>query len=176
LRWLPNAITIARLAGIPVVLWLIVGSDETIAPAAAWWFGAIAVTDFVDGNLARLLDAESRLGRILDPLADRLLMAAGLFGLLYLHRLPWPAPTIILVRDAVAIAAFIILARRGVEMRVDIWGKLSSALAMVGTGMCLLSTWVGGDVVFWLGVIISIATIANYGRTAARRLRLSGST
>lgn len=176
LRWLPNAITIARLAGIPVIVWLVFASDRSVAPSAGWWFAAISITDLLDGFLARKMGAESRLGRILDPLADRLLMAAGLVGLLVLQRLPWPAPAIILFRDAVAVAGFILLAKRGVEMHVDFWGKSSSALAMLGTGMCLIWTWRGGDVVFWLAVAISIATFANYGRTATQRLRVSGST
>ena len=176
LRWLPNAITIARLLGIPVMVVLLARSDGPTAPAAAWWFGAIAATDFVDGYLARKMHAESKLGKVLDPLADRLVMAGGLIGLLYLDRLPWPAPAVILARDAIAVAAYIWLARRGVELHVDMWGKTSSALAMIGTGMCLLSTWWGGDVVFWLAVAISVATFANYGRRAAHGLRISGST
>ena len=176
LQWLPNAITIARLAGIPIVVWLIVQSDTTVAPAAGWWFGAIAITDLLDGFLARRLNAQSPLGRVLDPLADRLLMAAGLVGLLILGRLPWPAPTVILLRDAVAVGAFIWLAKRGVEMHVDFWGKSSSALAMLGTGLCLLSTWKGADAIFWLAVAISVATFGNYARSAVRGLRVSGST
>lgn len=134
------------------------------------------MTDFVDGRLARALKAETKFGQIMDPLVDRLVMAVGLVGLLMLQRLPWPAPAFILARDVLAVGAFVWLARRGIEMRVDWWGKVSSTLAMVGTGMCLLSTWRGGDVVFWLAVAVSIATLANYGRTAAQRLRVSGST
>jgi phosphatidylglycerophosphate synthase len=100
-----------------VVVWLIAQSDTTVAPAAGWWFGSIAITDLLDGFLARRLQAQSKLGRVLDPLADRLLMAAGLIGLLMLGRLPWPAPTVILVRDAFAVGAFVWLAKRGVAGR-----------------------------------------------------------
>jgi len=176
LSWLPNAITICRLAGLPWLLYLVLTADGTTSAQAAWWFTAIAATDFIDGKLARYLKAESRFGRIADPLADRLVMAVGLVGLLVMDRLPWPGPAIILARDALAVVAFVWLARRGVEMRVDWWGKTSSTLAMVGTGMCLLSEWRGGDVVFWIAVALSLATLINYSRTAARGLRASAST
>ncbi len=176
LRWLPNAITIGRLAGLPVLIWAVATQSGPTSAFVAWLFAGIAITDFVDGALARHLDAESRFGRIADPLADRLVMAVGLVALLAFDRLHWALPTIILIRDAGAVIAFVWLARRGVEMRVDFWGKTSSLVAMVATGVCLLSTWAGGDVLFWIAVVISIATIINYGRDAARRLRVSGST
>lgn len=176
LRWLPNAITLARFAGIPVLVWLLVRADGPTATAAGWWFGAISITDFIDGKLARALGAESKFGQIMDPLVDRLVMAVGLIGLLMLDRLPWPGPAFILARDALAVGAFVWLARRGVEMRVDWWGKASSSLAMLGTGLCMLSSWPGVDVIFWLAVAVSVATLANYTRTAARQLRVSGST
>lgn len=176
LRRLPNAVTLLRLAGIPVLIWLLVRAEGPTDAAVAWWFAGIAITDFVDGKLARALDAESRFGRIMDPLVDRLVMAVGLIGLIVLDRLAWIGPVVMLVRDVVAVAAFVWLARRGVEMRVDWWGKLSSTLAMVGTAMCLLSEWVGGDIVFWIAVGLSVATFANYARTATQQLRASAST
>ncbi len=176
LWWLPNAIPIARLAGLPVLIWAVAVHSGPTSAFVAWLFAGIAITDFIDGKLARHLGAESRFGRIADPLADRLVMAVGLIALLHFGRLHWVAPVVILVRDAGAVVAFVWLARKGVEMRVDFWGKASSLVAMVATGMCLLSTWVGGDVLFWIAVALSVATIANYARDARRRLRASGST
>lgn len=176
MRWLPNAITITRLAGLPVLIWAVITHSGPTSAFVAWLFAGIAITDFVDGILARALHAESRFGRIADPLADRLVMAVGLIALLVFDRLHWSLPVIILVRDAAAIIAFVLLARRGIEMRVDFWGKASSLGAMVATGMCLLSTWVGGDVVFVIAVVMSVATITNYAVDASRQLRASGST
>jgi len=176
LWWLPNAITIVRLAGLPVLIWAVATHSGPTSAFVAWLFAGIALTDFIDGRLARYLHAESQFGRIADPLADRLVMAVGLIALLDFGRLHWTGPVIILVRDAVAVIAFVVLARRGIQMHVDFWGKTSSLLAMVGTGMCLLSTWAGGDVVFWIAVALSVATFANYAADAVRRLRVSGST
>ena len=176
LRWLPNAITILRLAGIPVLIWLVAQADGPTAPEVAIVFFALAATDFVDGKLARALHAESAFGRVADPLADRLLMAVGLISLIVLDRFPWPGPAIILARDLTAMAAFVVLARRGVTLRVDTPGKISSALAMIAVALALLldRTWV--DVLFWAAVALSIATFVNYGRGAVRRARISGST
>jgi len=176
LRWLPNAITILRLAALPVLAWLVVRADGPTDPAVAWTFGAIGATDFIDGKLARALGAESKFGRIADPFADRMLMAVGLVALIALDRFSWPGPLIILVRDLAAIGAFIAFARKGVTLHVDMAGKISSTVAMfaVGFGLLLDQSWV--DALFWVAVALSVATFVNYGMGAVKRLRISGST
>jgi phosphatidylglycerophosphate synthase len=100
-------------------------------------------------------------------------MAVGLVGIITMDRLPWPAPAIILVRDLVAIAAFVVLARRGVTLHVDMAGKVSSTVAMVAVGLALGidATWV--DAFFWFAAALSVATFANYARTVRRRISAS---
>jgi len=168
LRWLPNAITIARLAALPALGAVILTADGPTSVAGGILFSAVCATDWIDGRLARWLGAESRLGRVLDPLADRLVIAVGLVGLIVLGRLPWPGPALVLARDVASIVAFVWFARRGVALRVDGPGKVSSALVMIATALALLldATWV--DVVFWVAVAGSLATFANYARTVAR--------
>ena len=117
LRWLPNAITSLRLAALPVLIWFLAVDPGPTSTRAAWFFGAIGATDFIDGQLARRLGAESKFGAIADPFADRMLMAVGLIGLITLDRYSWPGPTIILARDVIAVFAFVILARRGVALQ-----------------------------------------------------------
>ncbi|MEW6583271.1 MAG: CDP-alcohol phosphatidyltransferase family protein, partial [Actinomycetota bacterium] len=169
LGWVPNALTVARLAALPVLLAVMLTVDGPTSPLAAWLFGGIAITDFVDGKLARALHAESRFGQVADPLADRLLMAVGLVGIILLGRLHWAGPAVILARDVLSIVAFAWYARRGVLLRVDMAGKTSSALAMVATGLALLvdAAWV--DAVFWVAVAGSVLTLANYSRTMRSR-------
>jgi len=176
LRWLPNAITILRLAGLPLLVWFLAVDDGPTSTRAAVCFGAIAATDFIDGKLARYLGAESRFGRIADPFADRMLLAVGLIGLVAFDRYTWPGPSIILARDVIAIAAFVLLAGRGVVLRVDMAGKISSTLAMFAVGLALLTEGRVADIVFWVAVAVSVITFLNYARVAARRLRVSGST
>lgn len=170
LRWLPNAVTIARLLCLPILLVWCLMADGPSFPLGIF-FGAIAITDLLDGRLAAILDARTPLGRILDPLADRLLMAVGLIALLLLDRFPWPAPTIILVRDLATIAGFIWLSRRGILMEIDFAGKVSSGFNMgcVAVGLSISATWV--DTVFWCAVGLSVLTFMNYAGIAAGKVR-----
>src|SRR4051812_50203093 len=77
MRWIPNALTIARLAMIPVFIALVLASDGGHSWAAAIVFGVAAITDQVDGWLARRWQVESDFGKIADPLADRLMIDAA---------------------------------------------------------------------------------------------------
>lgn len=171
LRWLPNAITITRLACLPVLLVMVLVVDGPTYLPAAIFFAVLALTDLLDGALARALHATSNFGRIADPLADRLLMAVGLIGVLAMGRFAWPGPLIILVRDALTIVGFIWLARRGVVMRIDFAGKVSSGLNMgvVAVGMAFAADYINW--VFLAAVILSVVTFANYVRIAVVRLR-----
>ena len=176
LRWLPNAITCLRLAALPVLAYFLVVDEGPTSARAAWFFAAIGATDFIDGILARRLKAESRFGAIADPFADRMLMAVGLIGLIALGRYSWPGPTIILARDVIAVIAFVVLAQRGVTLRVDVPGKISSGMAMFAVGLALLIDHRSIDVYFWIAVTVSIATFVNYAWRTSRTSRSSGST
>ena len=176
LRWLPNALTVARLAALPVFLVVLVRADGPTSPLAAGIFGVVAATDLVDGILARRLHAETRFGRIADPLADRLLVGVGLVGVILLDRMSPVAPAILIGRDVATILAFVLLLRRGVEMRVDMAGKVSSALTMVAAGGAILLDQAWVDVLMWVAVALALATFANYARIAAARLGRQTST
>lgn len=168
LRWLPNALTLARLVALPVLAYLIWHADGPTAPAAGWLFGFVALTDIVDGHLARRWNALTEFGRLADPLADRLLVAVALVGLIVLERFPAGGPLAILIRDGALIVGFVVLARRGRRPAVDLGGKISSGIVMAGTGFALLSTAAWIDVIFWLGVAMSLLTWANYIRISLR--------
>src|ERR1700746_444460 len=83
----PNAISVARLAGVPVFLWLVLG------PKADWWAVGLLVvagiSDWLDGKLARAWNQQSQLGQVLDPAADRLYIAATLIALAVRAIIPW---------------------------------------------------------------------------------------
>jgi CDP-diacylglycerol--glycerol-3-phosphate 3-phosphatidyltransferase len=172
LRWIPNALTVARLAALPVLLVVLIRAEGPTSPLAGGIFGVVAATDFVDGILARRLHAETRFGRIADPLADRLLVGVGLIGVILLDRMSPVAPVILIVRDVAIILAFVLLLRRGIEMRVDMAGKVSSALTMVAAGGAILIDQAWVDALMWVAVALALGTFANYARIAALRLRL----
>lgn len=170
-RAIPNALTLLRLVALPVLAVMLVRADGPTAPWAGVLFGVVAATDLADGYLARRWQAESRFGRIADPLADRLLVVLGLVGLILLDRINPLVPGILIGRDILVVVAFGLLLRRGIEMRVDLAGKASSALAMVGTGGAMLLDQVWVDAILWAAVVLSVATFANYARLAVGRLR-----
>src|SRR2546429_5362980 len=91
MRWIPNALTIARLAMIPVFIALLLASDGGHSWAAAIVFGVAAITDQVDGWLARRWSVESQFGKVADPLADRLMIDAAGIPLLHPGRPPLAA-------------------------------------------------------------------------------------
>jgi CDP-diacylglycerol--glycerol-3-phosphate 3-phosphatidyltransferase len=171
LAWLPNALTIARLAALPVLLVVLALSEGPTSVPAAIIFGVVGATDFLDGLLARRLGAESRFGRIADPLADRLLVLVGLVGIILLDRLNPAGPAILMFREVFIVAAYAWLMGRGIEMRVDMAGKISSALTMVATGGAILLDQAWVDALFWASVALAIATLLNYSREAAIALR-----
>jgi CDP-diacylglycerol--glycerol-3-phosphate 3-phosphatidyltransferase len=174
LLWLPNAITIGRLAGLPLLLAVLIAAEGPTSGLAAAIFAVLAASDLADGFLARRLGAESRFGRIADPLADRLLVLVALAGLLLLDRIaPW-GPAVLMAREVIVIGGFAALLRHGIEMRVDLAGKVSSMLTMVGAGTAIWldEAWVDG--VFWAAVVVALATLANYSRVAVARLRARG--
>lgn len=170
-RRLPNALTLSRLAALPVLVVVLARAEGPTSTTAAIIFGVVGATDFLDGILARRLGAESRFGRIADPLADRLLVLVGLVGIILLDRLNPVGPAILMFREVFIVAAYAWLLRRGIEMRVDMAGKVSSALTMVATGGAILldQTWV--DVLFWAAVALGLATLLNYSRQAVAALR-----
>jgi CDP-diacylglycerol---glycerol-3-phosphate 3-phosphatidyltransferase len=170
-RAAPNALSLLRLAALPVLMVMLARTEGPTAPWAGLLFGVVAATDLLDGHLARRWDAESRFGRIVDPLADRLLVVVGLVGLILLDRIHPLVPAILIARDVLIVIAYAGLMRRGIEMRVDRAGKISSALAMVGTGgaMLLDQPWV--DALLWAAVALSVATLLNYARIAVGHLR-----
>ncbi len=170
LRWLPNALTVGRLAALPLLAGVLLTAEGPTSPAAAWLFAGIAMTDFVDGRLARALNAETTFGRLADPLADRMLVAVGLVGLIVLGRIHPAGPLIVLGRDLIAVAGAVLLRNRGLDLRVDMLGKTSSALVMAAIALALVAEAAWIDALFWAGVVLSVVAFANYARTVARAL------
>src|SRR3990172_647552 len=88
---LPNALTIARFALVPLFVVLLARGDDGHSWPAAIVFAVAAITDQVDGWLARRLRVESQFGKYADPLADRLMIDVAVIMLFFYGRLPWPA-------------------------------------------------------------------------------------
>jgi CDP-diacylglycerol--glycerol-3-phosphate 3-phosphatidyltransferase len=122
LAQLPNALTVARLALIPVFVVLMVRAGHKPSWPAGVAFGIAGITDQVDGFLARRWRVESRFGKLADPLADRLMIDAAVILLFAYDRLPWAGLVVILGRDLVLLAGSGLLAPQGVEVEVNLVG------------------------------------------------------
>ena len=176
LKWLPNAITATRLAGVPLVWATAARARGRTSRSAALLFGAVAATDYIDGALARRLRAESRFGQIADPAVDRLLNLAGVTALLQLRRLHPAGPALLIAREFLSVVGFIFAARRGVVLRVDLAGKGSSALTMIATGLALLTDDPTADAIFWIAVVAAIGTFVHYAINTQRLLAAGSDT
>ena len=125
----PNAISMARLAGVPVFLWLV------LVPQADWWavglLIAAGLSDWLDGKLARAWNQQSRLGQVLDPAADRLYIAATLIALAVRAIIPWWLVAVLAARELVLAVALLVLRRHS-------FGPLQVSFVGKAATLCLL--------------------------------------
>jgi len=171
----PNAISFVRIALIPVFVALIVDEDTTSAGIVL--FAIVVATDWVDGMIARRTGQVSHLGQVLDPVADRLAIAAGLVALALRDIFPWWAAGAILVRDAaVLLVGVVAVARRSVRIEVRWIGKIAtfslmSAIPWIAWGNLDLplgeAALVAGWIAFAVGIVeYYVAAIAYAGDLA----------
>lgn len=127
----PNLLTMLRIVLIPLALWLIADGS----PRACFWAGAVytisAITDFLDGWLARRMGLISVLGKFLDPLADKLLVISSLLVMIAMEWVPTWAVIIIVARELSVTSLRVIAMSEGVEMAASQGGKEKAALQMI---------------------------------------------
>jgi cardiolipin synthase len=138
----PNALSAARLLGVPLFLWLLLGPHED-----GWALGVLALsgfTDWADGVLARRLNQSSRLGALLDPLADRAYILATLVGLVLRHVIPIWLAVVIVGRDVVLTVALTVLRRRGyAPFAVHYLGKAATFCLLYAFPLLLIGKYHG---------------------------------
>ena len=149
----PNLLSVARLAGVPVFLWLV------LVPEADGWalllLALSGVTDYLDGYLARKLDQTSALGEILDPVADRLYILAVVVGLALREIIPWWVAVILPLRDLLLWGLVPLLRTRGYSaLPVHFLGKAATFNLLYAFPLLLL-----GD---GIGVVASLAEVFGW--------------
>jgi cardiolipin synthase (CMP-forming) len=167
---LPNALTIARFAAIPLFIVLLAPADGGKSWPAAIVFAAAGVTDQLDGWLARRWHVESRFGTVADPLADRLMIDTAVILLWYHDRLPWIALALILVRDVVLVAGYKLIVPRGYELSVSFLGKAATWVLYAAISLMMVTS-AGTDfpyVLFWIGLGLAMAAGVFYVVSALR--------
>jgi CDP-diacylglycerol--glycerol-3-phosphate 3-phosphatidyltransferase len=173
LAQLPNALTVARLAIIPIFAALVIQAGGEASWAAGILFGVAGITDQVDGWLARRWSVESQFGRFVDPLADRIIIDAAVILLWYYDRLPWPALALILIRDGILIVGTPAALRRGYEFSVSLLGKAATWVLYASIAFILV-TDPGTDwpvALFWTGVGLAVGAGILYAVSAWRTTR-----
>jgi CDP-diacylglycerol--glycerol-3-phosphate 3-phosphatidyltransferase len=172
LTQLPNALTLARLALIPVFVVLMVKAGDAHSWPAGILFGVAGATDQVDGFLARRWRVESRFGKIADPLADRLLIDAAVILLVAYGRLPWVGLVVIIARDLLLLVGWRVLAPRGIDLDVNAIGKGATWLLYAAIGFRIVThdhtQW--PVVLFWIGLASAVVAALLYVRDAWNEL------
>lgn len=173
LKWLPNALTIARCVMAFVVGWAIL----TLSPLWAFaLFLVTALSDFLDGYAARKLNAVSKFGAFLDPIADKLLVASALIAFSY--QSVWEPilviPTVLIVSRDIGVT--LLRLKPAIELPVISLAKWKTAIEMVGLGCVLVAliaplSWSGeltisGIALIWLAAILSAYTGFRYTQSA----------
>jgi CDP-diacylglycerol--glycerol-3-phosphate 3-phosphatidyltransferase len=168
---LPNALTIARLILIPLFVALVLASDGGYSWPAAIVFGIAGATDQIDGFLARRWRVESAFGKVADPLADRLMIAAAVILLWHAGRLPWVALAVP-IRDFFLLVGYKPAVARGYRFEVNTVGKAATWLlyAALGFAMVTRDGTVWPLVVFWIGFALAIVSLGGYLRKAQKEV------
>jgi len=167
---LPNVLSVLRLVGVPVFLWAILAEHDAVALAALMFSG---VSDYLDGKIARHFGMISRVGQLLDPLADRLYIATTLFGLAWRDIIPWWLVLVLVSREVLLAVVLSVLKRYGqTGLPVHFVGKAATfnllyafPLLLLGDGESTFAQWalpIGwafawwGTVLYWLAGVMYI--------------------
>jgi cardiolipin synthase (CMP-forming) len=172
---IPNAIGFVRLSLIPVFLVLALQSDDGRDTTATIIFAVVAWSDQLDGMAARITGQYSRLGALLDPLTDRLLVISGAIVAWEFELLPRWALLVLAAREAFMLLLTQIALRRGMDLSVNMLGRWAVWPVMGALGLAMIvETWVS-DALLYFGLALTLAATALYLQDGWRALH-EGST
>ena len=190
----PNGISAARLAGVPVFLWLVLGPRT--ATADYWAVGlliAAGLSDWLDGKIARAFNQASRLGQLLDPAADRLYIVSTIVALAVRQIIPWWLVAVLAVRELTVGIALALLKRRAGygTLQVSLVGKAATLCLLYAFPLLFLgdhpgwggtlarvigwafATW--GTLLYWWAAMLYLAQVRNLvGRSARPEVGAAG--
>lgn len=176
---IPNLVTSVRLALIPVFVWIFLGGDRDLLAFALMF--VIGSTDWVDGFLARKLGQVSELGKVIDPVADRLAIIALVGSLVFRGFVPLALAAVIVGRDIImAIALGILEARKTPRIDVNWVGKWATAAIYVGMGVVIFDVLLAdtrvefGIWLMWVGAALYWVASAMYAIELRKVLASSG--
>jgi cardiolipin synthase len=168
---IPNAIGYGRLAGIPVFLILALTSRHGHSVAAVVLFACIGWADYLDGFAARLTGQYSRLGALLDPVIDRLLVISGMAVAWRFALLPRWALAVVIARELVMLALSRLAIRRGLELRINWPGRVGVAPIMGAPFFAMIPLHTVALVMLYVGMALSLLATALYIQRGIREAR-----
>jgi CDP-diacylglycerol--glycerol-3-phosphate 3-phosphatidyltransferase len=173
---IPNAIVALRLAGIPVFLVLVYSTDDGHSVVAACLYFALALSDYLDGIAARVTGQYSRLGTIIDPFVDRLLVVAGMVACWSYELLPRWAIAILIGRELL----MLVLARYGMRHGIDIainWpGRIGIWWVLAAPFWAIIDVRLLALVGLYVGLALTLWSTALYIRDGLAQLRVQRSS
>ena len=173
---LPNLIGFTRLALIPVFLVVALSSADGTGALAATLFAVIGWADYADGITARVTGQYSRLGALMDPVTDRLLVISGVVVTWRFELLPRWALALLAARELSMLAIGHYGLARGVELRINWPGRLAVAPVMGSFFFAMTGLHTFAEVLLYIGLALALAASALYARTGVRQLRARASS
>ncbi len=167
---IPNAIGLLRLLLIPVFL-IVAWQAGGVAPLSAAIYAVIAWGDYIDGAAARVTGQYSRLGAILDPAIDRLLVIAGIVVCWHFDLIPWPLLAVLVTRELLMLIVGSYVLRRGLKLEINWWGRWGVWPAMSGLFLGLCGARLAATILLAVGVVLLLVASVEYGRSAVAQLR-----
>jgi len=173
---IPNAIGFARLALIPLFAALAFSDEDGKSTAAAVVFAVVAWSDYLDGIAARVTGQYSRLGALMDPVIDRLLVISGVVVSWYFDLLPEWALAALAVREVVVVALAELGLRKGIDIRINWWGRWGVWPAMSAPFFAVADAEEVGEAFLYVGLLLTWTATILYLRDARRQLADQPST
>jgi len=174
----PNTLAFIRLLLAPVMFFLLVNRDSSLLSnihyswldyIAAFIFVVASATDFFDGYIARTFNQITILGKILDPLADKMLTLAGFLGLMMLDRASEWAIFLIITRELFITGLRVSAVSQGLDIAASWMGKVKTVVQMIAIGF-LLMEWPFATELLWLAVLLTLYSGYEYVRDFFKNL------
>jgi CDP-diacylglycerol---glycerol-3-phosphate 3-phosphatidyltransferase len=169
---LPNVLTVVRILAVPVVVVALLDETPNGDVLAAAVFALAALTDGLDGYIARSRDSVTTFGKLMDPLADKLLIVAALVSLVSLGRLAAWVAMVIIAREVAVTGLRAVAAEQGVVISASWLGKLKTALQVAAVFALILweSSPLGVDLLVYAAVAATVISGADYFLGLRRRI------
>ncbi|MDQ0665079.1 cardiolipin synthase [Arthrobacter ulcerisalmonis] len=160
---IPNLLTVVRFMGVPLFMWLVLAQKEYGAGVIV--LAVMAGTDWIDGYIARRFDQASKLGRVLDPIADRLALLAVASTLVIAGVVHWLYLAALVIPDAVLLVLTLSFFHGHPDLPVSVVGKVRTGLLLLGTPLLVLSrldTGLSGQLFAAAWVVLGLGLIGHW--------------